>query len=248
MLNVGTSVRVRRVEAVKKHPILSCILSLLLMLSTVGAPAAYAEEVSDPFESINRKVQRFNDAGDKYVINPAATLYRNLTPRFFRVGARNFLQNLAYPITIVNQFLQGKVGDGMDDTARFLINSTVGLGGVLDVATPWGLPHRDEDFGQTFAKWGLPPGPYIVVPIWGGVTLRSGIGDLPDTLLYPPTYLASDRESLGLSILWTLNRRDELIGAEQLVTGDRYTFIRDAYIQQREYLIADGELDDPFLD
>jgi len=119
---------------------------------------------------------------------------------------------------------------------------------LIDVATPWGLPHHDEDFGQTFATWGMPPGPYIVFPIWGGVTLRSGLGDIPDTVFYPPTHIANDVEQLSLSVLWTLSRRDELTGAEQLVTGDRYLFIRDAYLQQREYLIADGELDDPFLD
>lgn len=225
------------------------VLSLILTLSLVLSPPALAEgTVSDPFERFNRKVQRFNDAGDKYVINPAATLYRKVTPGFFRAGVRNFLQNLAYPITITNQFLQGKFAEGMSDTARFLFNSTIGIGGLIDVATPWGLPHHDEDFGQTFATWGMPTGPYIVFPIWGGVTLRSGLGDIPDTLFYPPTHFANDVESIGLSVLWTLSRRDELTGAEQLVTGDRYLFIRDAYLQQREYLVADGELDDPFLD
>jgi len=218
------------------------------MVVVLPSPVLAEETVSDPFERFNRKVQRFNDVGDKYVINPAAQLYRKVTPGFFRAGVRNFLQNLAYPVTITNQFLQGKFAEGMSDTARFLFNTTIGIGGLIDVATPWGLPHHDEDFGQTFATWGMPPGPYIVFPIWGGVTLRSGLGDIPDTVFYPPTHIANDVEQLSLSVLWTLSRRDELTGAEQLVTGDRYLFIRDAYLQQREYLIADGELDDPFLD
>ncbi|MEM6986757.1 MAG: MlaA family lipoprotein, partial [Pseudomonadota bacterium] len=95
---------------------------------------------------------------------------------------------------------------------------------------------------------GMPRGPYIVLPIWGGVTLREGLGDIPDTLAYPPFHYAKQSEQLVLSTLWALSRRDELTGAEQLVSGDRYLFIRDAYLQQRDYLIADGEVDDPFLD
>ena len=159
---------------------------------------------------------------------------------------RNFFSNLAYPITIINQFLQGKPKLGLQDTGRFLINTTVGLGGFLDPATTMGLEEHDEDFGQTFGKWGVPAGPYLVVPIWGGVTVRSGAGDSryrprtrPRTL--PRSPKTSVSACCGRSAV-----RDELTDAEQLVSGDRYRFIRDAYLQQREYLIADGEIDDPF--
>ncbi|MEM9603357.1 MAG: VacJ family lipoprotein [Pseudomonadota bacterium] len=222
---------------------------LAVTLFAVATPSAHAsDDVYDPFETFNRKVQKFNDAGDKYVISPAARAYRKVTPSLFRAGVRNFLSNLAYPVTIVNQFLQGKVRLGMQDTGRFLLNTTAGIGGLVDVASTVGLEHHDEDFGQTFATWGVPRGPYIVLPIWGGVSLREGIGDIPDTLVYPPTHFATQTESVVLGVLWALSRRDELTGAEQLVTGDRYLFIRDAYLQQRDYLIADGEIDDPFLD
>ena len=225
------------------------IIMLSMLLSTAASSSAVlANEINDPFENINRKVQRFNDAGDKYVIKPAAQLYEKVTPRFFRSGVRNFLNNLSYPVVIGNQFLQGKFATGMDDTARFVFNSTFGVAGLLDVATPWGLPAHDEDFGQTFAKWGMKPGPYFVLPIWGGVTLRSGLGDIPDTLLYPPTYALNAQEGIALSALWTLNRRVELSDAENLLSGDRYIFFRDAYLQQREYLAADGEIEDSFLD
>lgn len=220
----------------------------VLLATAAASGSALANEVNDPFENINRKVQRFNDVGDKYVIKPAAKLYEKVTPKFFRTGVRNFLGNLSYPIVIGNQFLQGKFALGMDDTARFVLNSTFGVAGLLDVATPWGLPAHDEDFGQTFAKWGMKPGPYFVLPIWGGVTLRSGLGDIPDTLLYPPTYVLTTQEGIALSSLWTLNRRLELSDAENLLSGDRYIFFRDAYLQQREFLAADGEIEDSFLD
>lgn len=174
--------------------------------------------------------------------------YEKITPKFFRTGVRNFLGNLSYPIVIGNQFLQGKFALGMDDTARFALNTTFGIGGIFDVATPWGLPAHNEDFGQTFAKWGMKPGPYMVFPIWGGVTLRSGLGDIPDVLLYPPTYALTTAEGVALSTFWTLNRRVELSDAENLLSGDRYIFFRDAYLQQREYLAADGEIEDSFLD
>ncbi|MGB0867261.1 MAG: MlaA family lipoprotein [Granulosicoccaceae bacterium] len=223
-------------------------IALTLVLTLCVPPLASAEEVYDPFEKFNRKVQRLNDVGDKYVIKPAAQAYKKATPRFFRTGVRNFLNNLSYPVVIGNQFLQGKFALGMDDTARFLLNTTIGVGGILDVATPWGLPAHDEDFGQTFAKWGMKPGPYMVFPIWGGVTLRSGLGDIPDLLLYPPTYTLSQAEGVALSTFWTLNRRVELSDAENLLSGDRYIFFRDAYLQQREYLAADGEIEDSFLD
>lgn len=217
----------------------------LVLCSTSGLSAG---EASDPFEKMNRKVQKFNDAGDKYVIKPASKVYEKVTPKFFRTGVRNFLGNLSYPIVIGNQFLQGKFALGMDDTARFLFNSTFGIAGIFDVASAWGLPEHDEDFGQTFAKWGMEPGPYFVLPIWGGVTLRSALGDIPDTLLYPPTYTLTSAESVALGTFWTLNRRVELSDAENLLSGDRYIFFRDAYLQQREYLAADGEIEDSFLD
>lgn len=231
----------------QKQPRMKSV-ALAIGLALGSGSVLASDEVYDPFEKINRKVQRFNDAGDKYVIKPASKIYKKVTPRFFRSGVQNFLGNLSYPIVIGNQFLQGKFALGMDDTARFLINTTIGVGGLFDVATPWGLPEHDEDFGQTFAKWGMKPGPYMVFPVWGGVTLRSGLGDIPDTLLYPPTYTLTTGEGIALSTLWTLNRRVELADAENLLSGDRYLFFRDAYLQQREYLAADGEVDDPFLD
>lgn len=222
-------------------------LSTLLVLATASSSVS-ADEVYDPFEKMNRKVQRFNDLGDKYVIRPASRLYETLTPTIFRKGVRNVLNNLSYPVVIGNQFLQGKFALGMEDTTRFVFNTTFGLGGLIDVSSHWGLPAHDEDFGQTFAHWGMGAGPYFVLPVWGGVTLRSGLGDIPDTLLYPPTYTLNTADSIGLSALWTLNRRVELSGAGNLVSGDRYIFFRDAYVQQREYLAADGEIEDSFLD
>lgn len=223
------------------------MFSLLLLLSIGGC--AHTGQVNDPFEPFNRKVQTFNDTVDRYTLKPVAQAYRYVLPEFLRKGIRHAFDNIAYPTVFLNQFLQGKGTTGLSDLARFLVNSTVGLGGVMDVATSMGLPAHDEDFGQTFAVWGIGSGPYMVVPFWGPVTARAGVGDVAGIFTYLPTYIDDDTLRFSIFGAAAVVERARLLDVEELITGDRYLFIRDAYLQRRHFLITDG-LDeaDPFLD
>ena len=156
-------------------------VALLALGGCATTGGSGAEPDPDPFEPANRAIYKLNDLGDRYIAEPLARGYEKATPRAFRIGANNFLENLRYPITIVNAFLQGKVRQGGADLARFVLNSTVGLGGLFDPASDVGLRANDEDFGQTFAVWGLPQGPYLMVPVFGPYTVGSAAGDLVGT-------------------------------------------------------------------
>ena len=222
------------------------IAALVVALAhTAGA----AEEPSDPLQGMNRKVQAFNDAADRWVLKPVAKGYNVITPRFVRRSITNFFVNITYPIVFVNQFLQGKWRDGATDTGRFLMNSTVGVGGLFDPATNAGLALHDEDFGQTFARWGFYSGPYLVIPFFGPSTIRDGIGSAAGFAAQPTRYLIDDEKIVyGLNALNAVQIRAGLLSAEQLISGDRYQFFKDAYLQRREYLIKDGQVRDEFLD
>src|SRR5262245_20302942 len=126
----------------------------------------------DPLERMNRATHRFNDSVDRAVLKPVATGYRNHVPQVIRTGVNNFLDNLAFTTTIVNDFLQLKVKDTLIDLGRFTVNTTLGIGGILDPATHFGIPRNDEDFGQTLGRWGVPSGPYLVIPFLGPSSLR----------------------------------------------------------------------------
>ncbi|MDT8397042.1 MAG: VacJ family lipoprotein [Pseudomonadales bacterium] len=228
----------------------SGIIFMLLVLGLSGCAQTGATSHNDPLEPFNRKVNTFNDYLDRFFLKPVAQAYTFAIPSLLRTGISNAFDNISYPLVIVNQFLQGKPATGGQDLARLLVNSTAGIGGLFDVATGWGLPAHDEDFGQTFAVWGIPSGPYLVAPLFGPVTIRDGIGDIGGIFAYPPTYFddVSLRNSLyGASLV---DQRARLLKAEELVSGDRYLFIRDAYLQRREFLNNDGAVSetDPFLD
>jgi phospholipid-binding lipoprotein MlaA len=164
-----------------------------------------------------------------------------------RRGVSNFFDNLTYPIVIVNQFLQGKVGQGFSDIGRFAINSTLGVGGLLDPATDAHLEPHNEDFGQTFGKWGIKPGPYLVLPFLGPSTFRDGAGSLCAAPMYAWRYADEEWMRYGMTGLYGLDTRARLLEAEELISGDRYSFVRDAYLQRREYLIKDGQVEDEFM-
>jgi phospholipid-binding lipoprotein MlaA len=229
-------------------------LLALLVASALGCATTQAGDtlpggVEDPWEPMNRRIHAFNDRADALVLRPIAVGYRRVLPGPVRSGVSNFFNNLFYPITIVNQFLQGKVVDGVSDTGRFVVNTTLGIGGLLDPATRIGLPMNEEDFGQTFAVWGLGRGHYVVLPFMGPSTVGDSIGSGLGSLMYVPVWDATSATvSYGASALYFVDLRASFLDAEALVTGDRYVFMRDVYLQRRAYLIADGELDDPFLD
>jgi phospholipid-binding lipoprotein MlaA len=203
----------------------------------------------DPFEGMNRKVMAFNDEADRLILKPLAKGYINITSEPVRRSVSNFYDNFAYPITILNQFLQGKVRLGFRDLGRFVVNTTLGLLGFFDVATKFGLEQHDEDFGQTLGVWGVNSGAYFVIPLWGPVTTRSGVGDIASFYTHPVQFVEDEYVRYGLFIVWAIQTRASLLEAEELITGDRYLFIRDAFLQRREFLVNDGVIEeDPFLD
>ncbi len=210
---------------------------------------AMAEQPSDPWQGFNRKVYAFNDFADRWVLKPVAKGYKAVTPRIVRRGVGNFFSNLTYPLVAVNQFLQGKFHLGASDTGRFIVNTTLGIGGLFDPATGAGLRQHEEDFGQTFARWGVASGPFIVLPFLGPSTVRDGFGSAVNYAAQPVRYVIEDEKTrYALAALYFIDTRASLLDAEQLMGGDKYTFMRDAYLQRRDFLIHDGEVgDDDFL-
>lgn len=199
----------------------------------------------DPWEGFNRGVYKFNDTVDRATLKPVAKGYRKITPRWVRTGVGNFFANLSYPATIVNQFLQGKPKLGLQDTGRFVVNSTIGVGGLIDVATKMGLVANDEDFGQTLAVWGVGSGPYLTLPLFGPSTLRDAPSRAVDYFLGPLTYIDTLpwEAEWGMRGLDLVHSRSELLSLDPTLqsTFDPYAFMRDAFVQQREYVIFDGE-------
>ena len=218
---------------------------------TADQPNENAAEAgtSDPLQGFNRAMQSFNDTADRWVLKPVAKGYRAVVPSLLRRGIGNFYDNLTYPLVVVNQFLQGKPTLGFSDAGRFVMNSTLGIFGFFDPATDAGLQSHDEDFGQTFGKWGIASGPYLVLPLLGPSDVRDGAGSLLNVWLNPMRYVTDDeRTRYALTGLYLIQTRASLLDAEQLISGDRYIFMRDAYLQRREYLIKDGQVQDEFLD
>jgi len=201
----------------------------------------------DPFEDINRIVFNISDDLDQAVLRPAAEFYSEYTPLFLKNGITNVFSNLSEVDTIVNQLLQGKVWYAAQDTGRFVINSTVGVAGFFDIAGRAGLEKHDEDFGQTLGFWGVPSGFYLFVPFLGPTTLRDMLAK-PTSWFLSGNFSVSDEEaSIFLNVLDVIETRERLLIAENLIVGDKYDFVRDAYLQSREYLAADGEIEDDFL-
>lgn len=218
-----------------------------------AAPAAAASPAAapdpDPWEGFNRSVFRFNDRLDRYVGKPIARGYRKVTPRVVRKGISNFYRNIRMPLVMINDLLQGKPKAAGQDLSRFVVNATVGIAGFWDPSTRWGIPLNDEDFGQTLGRWGVPTGPYLVLPLLGPSTVRDGTGFGVDAFSDPVTYHFEVRDTFAF---WTgkfINARSNLMDVEEIIQGDRYLFIRDLYLQSRDYAVKDGKVDsDPFLD
>lgn len=202
---------------------------------------------ADPLEKWNRKVQRFNDVADERLVQPVARGYQKL-PAPVRHAAGNVYGNLADVGDLANNLLQGKPGDGISDLLRIAVNTTIGIGGLFDPASRLGLVDHNEDFSQTLATWGIPRGPYLVLPILGPSSLRDALARSVNNRSDPMIYLHPVSHRNSLMALRLLHQRAELLTAERAVFGDRYIFFREAYQQRREYLENDGEVDDPFDD
>ncbi|RUR29805.1 MlaA family lipoprotein [Vreelandella nanhaiensis] len=213
--------------------------------SSQVAQEAYSPE--DPWEGFNRRVFVFNDVLDRYALKPVAKGYRTVTPDPVQTGIGNFFSNLGEIRTVINSLLQGKPANAGLATSRFLINTTVGIGGLLDYATLMEITADDEDFGQTLAAWGWQDSRYLVLPLLGPSTLRDTTGLPADMASYPTFYIEDDPTRLGLMALNIVDIRAGLLDQEDLIQGDRYRFIRDAFLQRRQFEINDGQLgDDPF--
>lgn len=216
-----------------------------LLLVVAQSSAAQATE-SDPLERINRSLYAFNQAFDGYLVRPVAVTYNEVMPGFAKRGVSNFLDNLDDVNVIVNDLLQLKMDAALRDTCRLVLNSTAGLGGVLDVASELGLYKNNEDFGQTLGHWGVGDGGYLVVPFLGASTVRDTVGMIPDMLLNPIYWVTDSKTRSALFALDTVDTRIGYLAAESMITGDEYEFVRNAYLQRREYLVRDGEVYDEF--
>ena len=197
----------------------------------------------DPLEPMNRKVFVFNDTVDRAVLKPVATAYQDTLPQPVRTGVTNFFGNVKDVWSAVNLFLQGRVGDGFSDLMRFGTNTVFGVFGVLDVATDLGMPKHSEDLGQTLGRWGMGPGAYLVLPFFGPSTLRD-VTDLPFDMQVSTTSFV-DRIPVRNTLTATslVNTRANLLSATKLmdeIALDKYTFMRDAYLQRRRSLVYDG--------
>lgn len=214
----------------------SCAAGLL-----TGCAHAPLDEPSDPLEPVNRAVFSFNRSADKYVLKPVAKGYQKVTPIVAQQGVTNFFNNLDEPRTIVNDLLQLKVTQAAADTGRFLLNSTAGFAGLMDVATDAGLPRNREDFGQTLGKYGVGEGWYLMLPLLGPTTNRDLVGRLVDSPAQLGSYVPLT-ENLALTGGELLDDRSRLLGSESLVENsfDPYIFVRSAYLQTRLDRVYDG--------
>ena len=217
------------------------LLSILFLSS-------YAFTENDPLKDLNQKTNNLNQTLDLQVASPVARFYKRITPDFIEIGVTNFTQNVEDLSIGVNNILQGKIKSGFSDLGRFTLNSTIGIGGFLDIATDMGLEKHDEDFGQTLAVWGVPDGPYLVLPGLGPSTMRDTLAMIPDAFLTPLWLIDHDRTSYSLTAIDLIDTRARYLGLESVVIGDEYLFYRDAYLQSRQFEIKDGEIEDDFDD
>ncbi|MBD9481566.1 VacJ family lipoprotein [Pseudomonas sp. PDM14] len=213
-------------------------------LAVLPAVAGAAE--SDPWESFNRPVFRFNDTIDTYALKPLAQGYQTVTPQFLEDGVHNVFRNVGDVGNLANNLLQGKVHDAGVDTGRLIFNTTFGLFGFFDVATDMGLQRSDEDFGQTLGAWGLGSGPYLVLPLLGPSSLRDAPAKIPDSYLGPYPYIDHVPTRNVIRGVNVIDARANLLSAEKMVSGDKYIFIRNAYLENREFRVKDGEVVDDF--
>ena len=218
----------------------------------VSLPPNTQRSPADPWESFNRGVYKFNDTLDRAVAKPVAKAYVKVVPEPVRIGVSNFFANLETPTVLINDALQGKFLAAANDLGRFVLNTTVGVGGILDPATSAGLDRNNEDFGQTLGKWGVHSGPFIELPILGPSDLRDAPARVVDTYTNPRQYIDNDYIRYGLYLPDFTDRRAALLPLDDTLKNiyDPYAFVRDAYLQRRAYLVSDGQVtqDEPLID
>ena len=228
------------------------IVFALSLSACVTLPPNSPRAPQDPWESWNRGVYKVNDKLDRAIARPVARAYVSVVPQTLRTGVSNFFDNLGMPTVMINDALQGKILASFTDLGRFVMNSTFGLGGLFDPASRAGIPHNNEDFGQTLGKWGVHPGPFIELPILGPSDLRDGPSKLVDAYTNPQQYIKNTGIRWGLYGAYLVETRAALLSLDDTLKTifDPYAFIRDAYLQRRAYLVADGKVADdaPLID
>ena len=221
----------------------------VLLLAFLLAPAVQAQsENVDPLIDVNRSIYAFNEAFDGVIVKPVTKTYDFIVPDLAKRGVSNFFNNLDDVNVVFNDLLQLKMRNAMHDSGRLVINTTIGIGGLFDVASGMGFYKNYEDFGQTLGYWGMNSGPYLVVPFLGTSTVRDAIGFIPDYLMNPIFWLDDEATRHSLYALDTVDTRLSFMAAESMISGDEYIFVRDAYLSRREYLVADGEVYDEWDD
>ena len=225
----------------KKYPL------FLLLLALIIVPSTYASD-DDPLEPMNRAIFEFNEIVDDNVLKPIAKGYKYVTPDPVEVGISNFFSNLGEIGTITNDLLQLKFSQAGRDTMRFFLNSTLGIFGIFDVATPLGLSKNKEDFGQTLGFWGVPDGPYLVLPFLGPSSFRDGPSMIVDYELSPVEQRHHEERQV-LQTLDIVDTRARLLRATKILdtaAKDKYIFIRESYLQKRESQVNDGNVKEEF--
>lgn len=225
-------------------------MKFFLRIATLSAALALitgcaTNNPKDPFEPFNRAMFSFNDGLDKAALKPAAEVYSNVLPSFIQNGIGNFFGNLGDVWTAINNFLQGKMADGLSDVMRVALNTTMGFAGFLDIGTEAGLTKHNEDFGQTLGKWGMKSGPYVVLPVLGSSTLRDTAATPLDFAGDPWHYKRPVAWRNGGSVVHVVDVRASVLDASNLLEEaalDRYVFVRDAYLQRRQSKVFDGEI------
>ena len=227
-----------------RSKLIACTRTSLFVAGLLLTGAVQAQ-TADPWRQTNERIFQFNDYFDTILVRPIAQTYTTVLPRVVRQGIGNFFSNINDINVLVNDILQLKLADAASDSGRLLVNTTLGVGGIMDVATDLGLRKNQEDFGQTLGKWGVGSGPYVVLPVFGSSNVRDSFGLVLDTLFNPIQYADSEIK-IPLFLMDEINNRANLLALDELVTGNRYLFVREAYNQNREYLVADGQVEDAF--
>jgi len=215
------------------------ILIIITAIIIAGCATKTPDNPQDPFETYNRAMFGFNRSIDKWIIIPVAEVYDTILPNPAKTGVSNFFDNVMESSRIANDVLQFQIGWAIADTWRLIFNSTIGIGGLFDVATHFGLEKRTQDLGLTFAKWGAKNSPYFVIPILGPSTIRDGVGLFLDYWVTPYPYIDPWYLRWGLLSLHYVTIRADMLPTEDLINEafDPYVFVRDAYLQRRAYLI-----------
>lgn len=234
----------RPMQTLRRASLLLCALALS------GCATVTNPDARDPWESWNRGVFGFNDAVDTAVLQPVAKGYQKVTPTVVQKGVGNFFGNLTDMWSVVNNALAWRPKETGDSVGRVMLNTTVGLLGVIDVASDLGIERHTADFGMTLARWGVGNGPYVVLPLLGSSTLRDTAGLPVDNWGNPINQMGDEATRTGMTVVKVVDKRAQLLGAGRVLDGaalDKYTFVRDAYLQRRRNQVYDGNPpeDDP---